>query len=335
MTLIAERMPRFRQEQERAAPLQLTRRDTDLLHQVARHRFLRSGHLVTLAEGSHQQVLRRLQLLFHHGYLERPRCQLDHYHQGGSREMIYGLGSRGAAHLRRALDMPFDRMDWTPKNRSVGRVFLEHALMVSDFMVSLELSCRRQSDVRLLHEQDLPLPEELKGRKRPFQWSVHIHGHRKLGVVPDAVFGLEYQTRDAQTERAFYFLEADRGTMPVKRDRLERSSVHRKLLAYEATWSQGLHRSRFGWNRFRVITLTSHQARMEHMMTACKKMERGKGLFLFGAAPALSRTGIPLTSDCFQDAWGHPTALLADPTNCRLDPGPSDLPRQVERLPQN
>lgn len=315
MPLPPVRLPRFRQAKEQAAPLQLTLRDTDLLHQVAMHRFLRSGHLVSLAGGSHQQVLRRLQLLFHHGYLERPRCQLDHYHQGGSREMIYGLGSRGAAHLRRALDMPFDRMDWTPKNRSVGRVFLEHALMVSDFMVALELSCRSQSDVRLLHDKDLPLAEELKGRKRPFQWSVHIHGRRKLGVVPDAVFGLEYQTHDAQTERAFYFLEADRGTMPVKRDRLERSSVHRKLLAYEATWSQGLHRSRFGWNRFRVITLTSHQARMEHIMTACKEMERGRGLFLFGESSALKKSQMALTSKWFRDADGRDTSLL---TGCTI-----------------
>jgi hypothetical protein len=35
-----------------------------------------------------------------------------------------------------------------------------------------------------------------------------------------------------------FFLEADRGTMPVTRWTLSQTSFFRKLLAYEATWTQ-------------------------------------------------------------------------------------------------
>ena len=279
------------------------------MRQVAVHRFLRSSHLVSLVGGSRQQVLRRLQLLYHHGYLERPRCQLDYYHQGGSRELVYGLGSRGAAHLRRRLDIPFHHMDWSGKNQSVGRVFLELALMVSDFFVALEMSCRAYGNVRLLQSDEIPLPEATRDRRQPFQWSVYLGGRRKVGIIPDGVFALEHHDAGGQVRCVFYFLEADRGTMPVMRERLERSSIFRKLLAYEATWSQGIHRSRFGWNRFRVLMLTTNEARMRHMIEACGTLESGRGLFVFGEVSMLPAPA-DLLHELFNDGRGHRTSLL-------------------------
>ena len=58
----------------------LTSRDRELLRAVHRHRLLRSTHLTSLAGGSRQAILQRLQLLFHHGYLGRPPMQLDSVH---------------------------------------------------------------------------------------------------------------------------------------------------------------------------------------------------------------------------------------------------------------
>ena len=39
----------------------------------------------------------------------------------------------------------------------------------------------------------------------------------KLGVIPDRVFALEYADQNGQMQRVYFFLEADRGTMPVVR----------------------------------------------------------------------------------------------------------------------
>ncbi len=93
---------------------------------------------MALIGDSSQQLLRRLQLLYHHGFLERPRAQLDSYYRTGSRHIIYGLGNEGALWLKQELGVAFGEVSWTEKNRGVGRMFLEHALLVSDVMVTIE-----------------------------------------------------------------------------------------------------------------------------------------------------------------------------------------------------
>ena len=148
-------LPRF--QRAAVAPMQLTDRDRHIIRLIHRHRFLRSHQIAALLGGSEQQIVRRLQFLFHHGYLERPRAQIQYYERGGSRSMAYGLGSKGGALLRRELGIAVNSGAWSEKNNAVGRIFLEHALLVSDVMVSLELACRKRG-VRLLYEDELALP---------------------------------------------------------------------------------------------------------------------------------------------------------------------------------
>src|SRR6266516_7021516 len=124
------RLPRFKRAPT-VTPMHLTERDREILRLVHRRRLLRSSHIISLSPGSAQQLLRRLQLLYHHGYLERPRAQIDYYHQGGSQRLVYGLGNKGAAFLKQELGALFRELSWDQKNRSVGRIFLEHALLVS------------------------------------------------------------------------------------------------------------------------------------------------------------------------------------------------------------
>jgi hypothetical protein len=242
---------------------------------VHSHRFLRSSHIVSLLSGSPQQIVRRLQLLYHHGYLERPRAQLDYFYKPGSREMVYGLADKGAKVLARETNIGRE-LRWSEKNRSVGRPYLEHALMVSDVMVALELACRR-TNVRFLTEADLLVRKKEEG----FRWRVNIDSNVKLGVVPDRVFALEFQKHDGKADRAYFFLEADRGTMPVMRSNLSQTSFYRKLLAYEATWLQRIHEKRYGFHRFRVLAVTTGAMRVQSLVAACGELKHGHGLFLF------------------------------------------------------
>ena len=108
--------------------------------------------------------------------------------------------------LRRELGLAVDSDAWHEKNHAVGRVFLEHALLVSDVMVALELACRKHGGVRLLYEDELALQSELQ----PLRWRVKIQSGVRLGVIPDRVFALEYADQSGQTQRAYFFLEADR-----------------------------------------------------------------------------------------------------------------------------
>ena len=277
------RSPRF-QRVVTVAPLQLTDRDRTIIRLIHRHRFLRSCHITALLGGSEQQIVRRLQSLFHHGYLERPRAQIQYYERGGSKSIAYGLGNKGGAVIRKEFGSTVDTNSWSEKNHAVGRVFLEHTILVSAVMVSLELACRKRG-VRLLYEDELDLPV----KKQPFHWRVMIANGAKLGVIPDRVVALEYADQSGQVQRAYFFLEADRGTMPVMRRGLTQTSFYRKLLAYEATWASKVHQRYLGIQRFRVLTVTTSAVRVQSLLEACAQLKRGHGLFLFADTSILEK----------------------------------------------
>ena len=266
---MAVRLPRFQRSAD-VPSIRLTERDREILRHVHRHRFLRSDHLISLLPGSR--------------YLERPRCQIDYYHRGGSRTIAYGLGNKRAGLLKRELSLPYHQLDW-PRRKTVARLFLDHALLVSDFMVALEVACRRRSDIRLLTEDNLTLRDESAVGRHPFRWRVDIPGGPRCTVIPDRVFGLE----SATGQRSWFVLEADRATMPVMRSNLDQSSFRRKMLAYQATWAQNLHRTQLGWQRFRVLTVTTSPDRLDTMRAACRALRRGHGLFLFADIVALRK----------------------------------------------
>jgi hypothetical protein len=285
------RLPRFKRV-PMVAPIQLTDRDHHIIRLVHRHRFLRSDQIVSFMGGSQQQLLRRLKLLYHHEYLERPRAQLQYYERGGSKSIAYGLGNKGGALLKQELGITVDPISWGEKNHVIGGVYLEHALLVSDVMVAIELACRKRGGVKLLYEDQLALHSE----RQPFQWRVKIQNGWKLGVIPDRVFALEYPDASGQNQRVHFFFEADRGTMPVTRRTLSQTSFARKLLAYEATWTQKIHQRNLGIHRFRVIAVTTSVARVKSLVEACSQLKRGHGLFLFADKTILA-------DDIFSSAW--------------------------------
>lgn len=191
---------------------------------------------------------------------------------------------------------------WSEKNRSVKRIFLEHALLVSEVMVALELACRRVG-IRLLMDEEV--------RTKRFRWYVNITSRQRLGVIPDRVFALEFP--DGR-ECLYFFLEADRGTMPVTRHSLNQTSFYRKLLAYQATWSQSIHKKRFGFHRFRVLTVTTSASRVQSLVKTCQQLERGHGLFLFADRSILEAPDILGTLwQCGRD--GETDSLLPPMTN--------------------
>jgi hypothetical protein len=277
------RLPRFKRVPI-VAPMQLEERDRQIIRLVHRHRFLRSSHIVALIGGSSQPLLRRLKLLYHHGYLERPRAQIQYYERGGSKSIAYGLGNKGGALLKQELGIAVHPDSWGEKNHVIGRVYLEHALLVSDIMMAIELACQKHGNIRLLYEDQLTLHSE----RQPFRWRVKIQNGWKLGVIPDRVFALEFPDASGTSQRAYFFLEADRGTMPVTRRNFSQTSFNRKLLAYEATWAQKIHQRNLGFHRFRVLTVTMSAARVKSLVDACSQLERGHGLFLFADRTILS-----------------------------------------------
>jgi hypothetical protein len=264
----------------------LTPRDLEILRAVYRHRLLRSTHLVALFGGSSQTTLRRLQLLFHHGYLDRPPMQLDWYTRG-SEPFVYALGNRGAEVLEAEGVVRRGSVRWDTKNRNLSRVFLHHTLMVAEVMVAFEAACGNREGVRLIPPEEILVgaPEATRRLRLPFRWQIEVRQGGKLhrlGVEPDGVFGLEFHRAPENRRRAYFFLEADRGTMPVARKGLAQTSFLRKLLAYQETWRRGLHRKHLGIPNFRVLTVTTGRERVEHLVAARRSLvDGGSRLFLF------------------------------------------------------
>ncbi|MBW8879209.1 MAG: replication-relaxation family protein [Acidobacteria bacterium] len=266
-------------------PMILTPRDLAILRAVHRHRLLRSTHLIALLDGSRQATLRRLQLLFHHGYLDRPAMQLDWY-ATGSEPLVYALGNRGVEVLETEGEVRRG-IRWDTKNRNLSRVFLHHTLAVAEIMVAFEVDCRSREGVRFIPPQEVlaGAPGTTRHLRLPFRWQVEVRVEGKpyrLGVEPDRVFGLRFADAPESRKVAYFFLEADRGTMPVARRGLGQTSFRRKLLAYQATWRRGLHKTHFGIPNFRVLTITTSRERVEHLVAACLSLSGGgSGLFLF------------------------------------------------------
>ncbi|MBZ5545580.1 MAG: replication-relaxation family protein, partial [Acidobacteriia bacterium] len=145
---VAIRHPRFK----RAPSMHecaLTSRDLDILACVESYRLLSSEHLQALIPGSAQGLLRRLQKLFHAGYLDRllPRRVAA----GGSARMVYAITNRGiralAEHGR--LEDP-SQTDWNANNRSLHDLSIRHALLVSQVRAVMELAAATRSNLRLL-----------------------------------------------------------------------------------------------------------------------------------------------------------------------------------------
>ena len=235
-----KRNPRFRRVSTLSFRLQA--RDKEIIYQVYKHRFLTSRHIQALISGSDKWILKRLQYLYHGNFLDRPREQIINYRAGsGSKPMIYGIGNKGADLLKQEYGIQRTMVDWTSKNRTVQTFFLEHTLLVADFMVCLELACRQTGNVRIIEFKEIlaGAPKETRNKPNPYLLKIEtvsdIQGESRkinIGLVPDKVFGLYFNDEPDGKNKAYFILEADRSTMPIFRKSLYRTSFFKKLLGF-------------------------------------------------------------------------------------------------------
>jgi len=291
METAPKRRPRF--QRTKAPNIHLTDRDMAIVVHVGRHRFVRSQHLLALVGGSQQQLIRRLRLLYDNHFLDRPRIQIDRARVGGggSRPMVYALGNRGADLLAEVHGIPRSAVDWTTKNRKSTRHFLDHTLEVADFMIRLELAVREHPDIELVDFKELleEAPKATRKSPTPAGWPVKVK-HRgrvqKVSVYPDKIFALKFTYPTKASDRAFFFLEIDRGTMPLERSNLQSSSFYRKLLAYHQSqqlWRLNPKTAPYAFVHARVLTITTSPQRVVNFREASRRACEGKspGFFLF------------------------------------------------------
>jgi hypothetical protein len=310
-TEVSWRRPRFTRA-ESPPSFQITERDVEIVRHVARHRFLRSTHISALLDAPYKKILERLSLLYHGGYLDRPRAQIEyHVRGGGSASFIYALGNRGARLLHARDGCGPADINWTHKNRESGREFILHTLAIADFGVLLTSACQTHGAVKLRHAEMLLqcCPPETCSAPRPWAWRVNVQHEgvfTEVGVVPDLVFAL---TLPDGRRRAF-FVECDRGTMPLERRTLNQTSMLRKFLAYEATRRQDLHTKRFNWKAFRTLIVTKNQERATNMRVLIEHTPalRASPTFLF--SDHLMLPPVSILGKAWLDATGNSRSLI-------------------------
>lgn len=308
----ARRRPRFRRASE-PPPFRLTEDDVVIIRQLAQHRFLRSTHIAALVDRSIDRTNDRLHRLFHAGYVDRPRAQLDYYATSGSAPMIYALADGGARLLIEHDGIEFANVEWSRKNREAGRPFIEHQIELMDFYVSLECAVRDRADVHLVRPAELvaSFPDQTFNASNPFALrAVFSHNGvtHQVGVVPDLAFGLKFP----DASRRCFMVEIDRGTMPVARNDIRQTSFERKMRAYITAHSARQHEKQFGWKNFRVLTVTAdgHRARSIAESAGRMRVPHSPGPALFLLATRRELAGSDPLAHIWHDANGRETRLV-------------------------
>ena len=278
------RRPRFRRAAE-PLPFRLTDDDVEIVRVVARHRLIRSTHIASLVDRSLDRTNDRLLRLFHAGYVDRPRAQLDRFPTTGTAPMIYALADRGARLLCER-DGICGNAEWGRKNREARRPFIEHQIEIVNFQVALQRTVRERGDVRLIHPEEMIAASPRRARATGDAFSLHAkvahRGTMREGtVIPDVVFGLALPGGS----RRNFLVEIDRGTMPVRRSDPNQTSIEGKMRVYLAAHAGKQHERQFGWKNFRVLIVTTERRRMQSMMEASRQLRVarsvGPSLFLF------------------------------------------------------
>jgi hypothetical protein len=256
-----KRLRRYRREKGAFPNFVLQPRDIDILKSLTDYRFLTTPQILALHPGGERNLQRRLQKLFHNGFVHRPPQQLSYVRPQG--HMIYALGDRGADLLAEQVGFERGKIDWGTKNREVKERYILHTLMISQVRAVLTLALNN-------HSQAI-LSKWLQGAE--LKDYVEVDG-KNIPLVPDAFFTIE----DAQSMMHF-FLEADRSTMTTQR-------FLRKMKSYWEWWKEGGHSEKYGIKAFRVLTIVKTQKRKESLREIAKKAddsEKGSMMFWFAS----------------------------------------------------
>ena len=263
------RTPRLqRAVEEDRPPLRLMPRDEAVVAAVYRYRALTSRQIEALFWGTPLHSTRpinsrcsyRLQLLFQHGFLhrnERPQL-LDQ----GRLPLVYHLDDRGAQWLARRWDCEVTDLDWHPKRKQVGHLFLDHLLATNDVRVSLVVAAGRHGFTIETWLDDATL------KRRPDYVTVSgpQGGRKRTAVIPDGYFTLAQGN-----QLGHLFLEVDRRTVTGESALSNKRDWKRRIRGYLEYYASGQYQSRYQTRSLRVLVVTTGEKRLANLKAITEK----------------------------------------------------------------
>lgn len=300
--------------------LEITDRDLEIFQLLRRYRYLRSTFIHAFVGGkSETRFKERLGHLYHEGdYLNRPVQQWQ-YANARYMPVVYENGAGAENALHRHSLLAGETATSLQKSRFGGRRQFSHALLICEILASIELGVRANPGLRFISWEEIlrRAPDRARSADKPMRIPVSIANngdgvrqHLATGIIPDGLFGLEYERPEGNAYR-FFVLEADRSSEPVSRSDLQQSSYLKKLLAYREIIARQTYKSHLGLPNLFVLTVATNERHMNNMMALLASLARsGSTSFLFKAAPALGdfqKAPTP-TPSMFTEPWqrvGH------------------------------
>jgi len=154
---------------------------------------------------------------------------------------------------------------WRETNLTGGGPWL-HQFMVSSITASIRLAADVRDDLGFIPQADI-----LERAGAGLSWPVtFVDSVSKRTVTKDlksdALFGLEYKTREGSRFR-FFAVEADRATEPLTSKTFNRKSALRNLLQYRAYIAEGAYKKHLKLTApLLVLNVYSDPTRTEHAL---------------------------------------------------------------------
>lgn len=273
------------------SPMRETDRDRQIVRLIFDYRLLSQRQLERLLGKSRSTVQQSLIRLYHHQYLERLFMPISRF---GSSPTLYTLGKRGIELLRRAGVHNFVGI---PSKHS-SSFFLAHTLAINEVRLAMTQAAHQCS----WSIAEWRTENEIKSDYDRVPVIMNLFKPQKLAVLPDGYFVIN-PSLEGQTS---YFLEVDRGTMPLKR-------FTTKIAAYVAYYKHGGYTRRFKTKGFRVLTVVDGvgKGRVQGLLAASAGIKGIGRRFWFAHIDEVTRYN-PLTDPIWQIAGTEEQVALYD-----------------------
>jgi hypothetical protein len=271
--------------------IEITPRDIQIFRWLDRYPLLRSTHLQALCKAPHRNRFSERLGQLYHGYklqgikqpkhfywLERPAEQRQ-YANARYMPAVYALGDGALEALYFHLQTNNEPQTWVGRGKHDEQLQFAHTLMIYDILSSIEIGVRENPNLRFISWQEIieKAPHATKQRDKPFQIPVtitykfpnaHASTTASVNLTPDGLFGLEYKGagHGGQSAYRFFALEADRATMPVRRNNFTQTSYLKKVLSYKKILEDRIYERHFGLPNLFVLNVTPRERHKQSIM---------------------------------------------------------------------
>ncbi len=251
-----------------ATGFKFVQRDSDLLLDLYKHRFLTISQIEGLHFPSLQTAYRRTRLLKQAGFI-------DSFTVPNIEESIFNLTAKGLEAVAGAIGVGKTELKASEsKTKPHDYYFMRHFVAINDFRIALRQACENSEIRKLGFIPDYYGEKTDKGGITKYIRDVacDIAGERdRISHTPDGVFALQ---KDGKA--ALFFLEIDRGTEVISDTEKGVLKAIRFYLNYLLEGTYRRYAKDFNvdsFKGFRTLLVTTSEARAENIRRASVKLE--------------------------------------------------------------